>query len=61
VGARRFAAGLDLRAVVRRVARPAFFRGAARFVRGAAFFAFRAFPALVFFFRFFAMDLLLPT
>jgi hypothetical protein len=43
------------------VARPAFFRDAARFVRGAAFFAFRAFPALVFFFRFFAMDLLLPT
>lgn len=50
-GARRFAAGL--RAVFRRAARPAF-------LRGAAFFAFRAILALVFF-LFFAIDLLLPT
>ena len=55
-GARRFGAAFDFRAVFRFAARAGFFfRAAARLLRGAAFLA------LAFFFRFFAMDVLLMT
>ena len=54
--ARRLGAGFDFRAVFRFAARAGFvFRAAARFFRGAAFLA------LAFFFRFFAIDVLLMT